>query len=293
MEVRIDAGTRIERALEAALARAGGPDAPPLIASAMRYAVFPGGARIRPRLALGVAAACGDGEPRLAEAAAIAIELLHCASLVHDDLPCFDDASTRRGKISVHCAFGEPLAVLAGDGLIVLAFEALAHAGAAVPRRLAPLVSTIAASTGMPYGIVAGQAWESEPTIDLSLYHRAKTGALFSAATRAGALAAGGDPEAWRPLGELLGEAYQVADDLHDIASTAEEIGKPTGQDAAHGRASAPALLGVEGAIDRLETLVADAIASIPPCGGATELKAVIHHAAKRFVPKSLARVAA
>ncbi|GGK46618.1 polyprenyl synthetase family protein [Salinarimonas ramus] len=289
----MDAGSRIERTLEAALARAGGEDAPPLVASAMRYAVFPGGARIRPRLALGVAAACGGSAPGLAEAAAASIELLHCASLVHDDLPCFDDASTRRGKISVHCAFGEPLAVLAGDGLIVLAFEVLARAGAAAPQRLAPLVTTIAAATGMPNGIVAGQAWESEPAIDLALYHRAKTGALFSAATRAGAIAAGGDPEAWRPLGDYIGEAYQVADDLHDIASSAEEIGKPTGQDAMHGRASAPALLGVEGAIDRLEELVARAIASIPPCEGAGELRAVIQHASKRFVPKSLARVAA
>lgn len=293
MNARTDAGTRIERTLEAAIARAGGEGAPPQLAAAMRYAVFPGGARIRPRLALGVAGACGNDQPGLAEAAAAAIELLHCASLVHDDLPCFDDASTRRGKISVHCAFGEPLAVLAGDGLIVMAFEMLARAGMEAPQRLAPLVTTIAASTGMPHGIVAGQAWESEPEIDLSHYHRAKTGALFAAATRAGALAAGGDPDAWRPLGEFLGEAYQVADDLHDIASDADEIGKPTGQDAAHGRASAAALLGVEGAIDRLDALVADAIASIPPCAGAAELKAVIRIAAERFVPKSLQRVAA
>lgn len=293
MNPRTDAGTRIEASLEAALAHAGGEGAPPLLAAAMRYAVFPGGARIRPRLALGVAAACGGDAPALAEAAAAAIELLHCASLVHDDLPCFDDAATRRGKLAVHCAYGEPVAVLAGDGLIVLAFETLARAGAAKPRRLAPLVSTIAASTGMPTGIVAGQAWESEPQIDLSRYHRAKTGALFSAATRAGALAAGGDPEAWRALGEYLGEAYQVADDLHDIASSADELGKPTGQDAAHGRASAAALLGVDGAIDRLEELVADAIGSIPPCAGASELKAVIRAASARFVPKSLARVAA
>jgi len=293
MNARTDAGTRIEKTLEAAIARAGGEGAPPQLAAAMRYAVFPGGARIRPRLALGVAGACGNDQPGLAAAAAAAIELLHCASLVHDDLPCFDNAATRRGKISVHCAFGESLAVLAGDGLIVMAFEILARAGVEAPHRLAPLVTTIAASTGMPNGIVAGQAWESEPEIDLSQYHRAKTGALFSAATRAGALAAGGDPDAWRPLGEFLGEAYQVADDLHDIASDAADIGKPTGQDAAHGRASAAALLGVDGAIDRLDALVADAIASIPPCAGAAELKAVIRVAAERFVPKSLARVAA
>ena len=99
----------------------------------LRYAVFPGGARIRPRLCLAVAQACGEDQPAVTDAAAAAIELLHCASLVHDDLPCFDDAPLRRGKPSVHRAFGERLAVLAGDALIVLAFETLARA--AVRRR--------------------------------------------------------------------------------------------------------------------------------------------------------------
>jgi geranylgeranyl pyrophosphate synthase len=95
------------------------------LAAAMRHAVFPGGARIRPQLCLAVARACGDSDPALADAAAAAIELLHCASLVHDDLPCFDDAPLRRGRASVHCAFGERLAVLAGDALIVQAFQTL------------------------------------------------------------------------------------------------------------------------------------------------------------------------
>ena len=109
----------IEHSLSAALNTVIGPDCPPKLADAMRYSVFPGGARIRPRLALAVACACGQDDPAVANAAAAAIELLHCASLVHDDLPCFDDASTRRGKASVHRAFGERLAVLAGDALIV------------------------------------------------------------------------------------------------------------------------------------------------------------------------------
>src|SRR5580700_5180358 len=107
---------RIERTLERAIALAQGAGAPPLLASALHYAVFPGGHRIRPQLCLAVAQACGDG--LAATAAAAAIELLHCASLVHDDLPCFDDADTRRGRPSVHLAFGERLAVLAGDALI-------------------------------------------------------------------------------------------------------------------------------------------------------------------------------
>jgi geranylgeranyl diphosphate synthase type II len=101
----MDAMSRIERALNASMALAEGPGSPPRLAEAMRYAVFPKGARIRPRLCLAVAAACGDDEPGLADAAAASIELLHCASLVHDDLPAFDDAATRRGKPSLHLAF--------------------------------------------------------------------------------------------------------------------------------------------------------------------------------------------
>src|ERR1700729_1972683 len=144
---------RIERTLDEAITRAQAPGAPPLLASALHYAVFPGGHRIRPQLCLAVAQACGDG--LAATAAAAAIELLHCASLVHDDLPCFDDADTRRGKPSVHAQFGTPIAVLAGDALIVLAFQTLARA--ASPERLPLLISIVAAAVGAPTGIVAGQ----------------------------------------------------------------------------------------------------------------------------------------
>ena len=127
---------RIERTLERAIVLAQGAGAPPLLASAMHYAVFPGGHRIRPQLCLAVSMACGDKHPAAADAAAAAIELLHCASLVHDDLPCFDDADTRRGKPSVHARFGAPIAVLTGDALIVSAFETLAREISASPGRL-------------------------------------------------------------------------------------------------------------------------------------------------------------
>src|SRR3954468_13943955 len=214
----MDAVSRIERTLSASLDRVDSVGGPHLLAAAMRHAVFPRGARIRPRLCLAVAAACGDDDPTAADAAAAAVELLHCASLVHDDLPCFDDAPTRRGKPSVHRAFGEPLAVLAGDALIVLAFETLARGTARVPDRLAALAMVVGRAVGAPNGIAAGQAWECEPAVDLSEYHRAKTGALFAGATLAGAAAAGADPASWRELGERLGEAYQVADDIRDTA---------------------------------------------------------------------------
>jgi geranylgeranyl diphosphate synthase type II len=289
----MDAMTRIERALTGSMARADAPGAPPGLAAAMRHAVFPRGARIRPRLCMAVAGACAEDEPGLTDAAAASIEFLHCASLVHDDLPCFDDAATRRGKPSVHRAYGERLAVLAGDALIVLAFQTLAWAGAAAPQRLAPLLLVVGRSVGMPLGIAAGQAWECESTIDLAAYHRAKTGALFAAATVAGAAAAGGEPEAWRAMGEYLGEAYQVADDIGDAASDAESLGKPVGQDAAHGRPSAVATLGLYGAVDRLEELASAAAASIPRCPGEDGLRKLIRSEAHRLVPKHLSRSAA
>jgi geranylgeranyl diphosphate synthase type II len=278
----------IERALLAAISTVETPSAPPRLAAALRYAVFPGGARIRPRLCLAVACSCGDDEPGAADAAAAALEFLHCASLVHDDLPCFDDAPLRRGKPSVHRAFGERLAVLVGDALIVLAFQTLARGLACNPARLAPLLMIISRSVGMPTGIVAGQARECESAVDLAEYQREKTGALFAAATMAGAAAAGADPGPWRTLGEKLGEAFQVADDLHDAVGNPDVLGKPVGRDAALDRPSAVRSLGIDGAIAHLNRLVAEAAASIPPCPGAEGLKELIIMETERFLPREL-----
>jgi geranylgeranyl diphosphate synthase type II len=222
----------------------------------------------------------------MSEAAAAALELMHCASLVHDDLPCFDDAGIRRGKPSVHAIFGEPIALLAGDAMIVLAFEVLARAGPAEPKRSISLVRALAAASGSPYGICAGQGWESESEVKLELYHRAKTGALFVAATTMGALAAGQNPGAWRPLGEKLGEAYQVADDLRDVLLSAEELGKPANQDDAHGRPNAVCQMGVAGAKARLEELLRLATESIPSCPGDTALRNLVMMQAKRLTPQ-------
>lgn len=274
-----------EAVLHAAVAEAEGDSAPPLLSQAIRYAVFPGGARIRPRLCLAVAAACGGGDPALAEAAAASVELLHCASLVHDDLPCFDNASTRRGKPSVHRAFGEPVAVLAGDSLIVMAFQTIARAAACDPGRAIGLVGILADHTGMPGGICAGQGWESEPKVDLSAYHRAKTGSLFVAATRMGALASGQDDDLWVELGARIGEAFQVADDLRDALLSDAELGKPAGQDAVHARPSAVLELGVDGAVRRLKDILSGAIASIPSCPGEASLAGMVRRYAEKMVP--------
>lgn len=284
---------RIEGALEQAVALASASGAPPLLASALRYAVFPAGHRIRPQLCLAVAQACGDPNPSATDAAAVAIELLHCASLVHDDLPCMDNADFRRGKTSVHLEYGESLAVLTGDALIVQAFTTLAGAAQQNPAQIASLIGIVARAVGSPHGIVAGQAWECEVAVPLSEYQRAKTGALFVAATMAGAAAAGHDPEPWCALGEKLGEAYQVADDLRDVLCDSAELGKPNGQDAVRLRPNAATQLGVEGAKTHLEALVAAAVASVPDCLGASELRKLIAAQTAMFFPKQLARVAA
>jgi geranylgeranyl diphosphate synthase type II len=219
-------------------------------------------------------------------AAAVSMELMHCASLVHDDMPCFDDADTRRGHPSVHKLYGEPLALLSGDALIVMAFQTLAGAGARHPQRLAGLMLTLCEGTGAPDGIVAGQAWECEPRVHLSQYQRAKTGALFVASTCAGALSAGADPRPWRHLGDYLGEAYQVADDIRDVMG-AEGLGKPTGQDAQHARPSQASDLGLQGAIEHFRMLMSSAVGSIPACPSQAALRQLVLAESERLLPDS------
>lgn len=288
----MDMDAFIERALERAVAAADGNNAPPKLISAIRHAIFPGGARVRPQLCLAVAHACGartDVDFKSPVGAAAAIELLHCASLIHDDLPCFDDAGVRRGKASVHVAYGEPLGVLAGDAMIVMAFETLLRECAGGDK-LEPLMSVVIEAVGPPFGIVAGQAWESEPSIDLSLYHRSKTGAMFVAATMAGAAAMGADKTPWRIMGDRLGEAYQIADDIRDHVMEDEALGKPAGQDAAMARPNAVDTLGLRGAFDQLNDLIDDAAEAVPDCAGADNLRALVYAQARRLAPKELMR---
>jgi geranylgeranyl diphosphate synthase type II len=273
--------------------RAVGEGSPPRLMAAIHHAVFPAGARIRPRLCLAVARACGNEFAPGAMAAAASIELLHCASLVHDDLPCFDDASTRRGRASVHRAHGERAAVLAGDALIVLSLQTLVRQrGASAEQRLA-LLEVIGAAAGVPGGIAAGQAWECEPRVELAPYQRFKTGSLFAAAAECGAVAAGAEPLAWREVGELVGEAYQVADDICDVTSDAATLGKPIGRDAALGRPNAVAELGMQQAEARLRQLVEASMERIPECPGADELRARFRMAVHQIVASRLSRPAA
>lgn len=276
---------RIEAAVTSAIRQGQAGAAPGRLAAALDYAVTPGGARIRPTILTSVALACGDDRPRLTDAAAAALEIIHCGSLVHDDLPMFDDADTRRGKPALHRAFSQQLAVLAGDSLIVMGFELLASAAGDKADRALELIRILGKRTGMPFGICAGQGWESEDKIDLSAYHQAKTGALFIAATQMGAVAAGHEAEPWEELGARIGEAFQVADDLRDALCSEAELGKPVLQDAAHGRPNAVTQLGVRGAVQRLDDILAGAISSIPSCKGEAMLAQMVRAYADRLVP--------
>ena len=257
---------RADAALQATVSRIVSRRCPPRLAEAISYAVFPGGSRLRPSLLLAVASVCGDPRPLVSDAAAVGVELVHCASLVHDDMPCFDDAALRRGKATVHVAYGEPLAVLVGDALIVHAFEAVARVGAT------GVLCELAEATGARGGIVAGQAWESESNPPLDDYHRAKTASLFEAAAAMGAIAAEVDADPWRKFGQLVGRAYQAADDLADATRAESDLGKSTGRDAALGRPSVVRTYGVTVARRRVATLIAEARDSVPACAGSASV---------------------
>jgi geranylgeranyl diphosphate synthase type II len=248
--------------------------------------LFPGGARLRPHLVRAIAAAHGIAQGAAVDAAATSLELLHCASLVHDDLPCFDDAEVRRGKASVHVAFGEATAVLVGDALIVMAFQVLTDPGIEA-RTTAELVRIVGIAAGSVRGIVAGQAWECEPRVGLARYHQFKTGALFEAAARAGAVLARAPEDSWSRFGAAIGEAYQVADDLHDALGS-EGMGKPAGQDTMHGRPNAVHALGIHGAVDRLHGLLERAIGQIPNDVDRRPLDGWLASVGGRLVPDGL-----
>jgi geranylgeranyl diphosphate synthase type II len=228
-------------------------DEPPTrLHEAMRYAVLGGGKRLRPILVLAAAEACG-GNPQAALPAAAAVECVHCYSLVHDDLPAMDDDDLRRGRPTCHRAYGEALAILAGDALLTLAFDLLADQ---VPDKSlgAVLVGELARAAGHR-GMVAGQVTDmlsegTEPSAELIDYiHRHKTAALFRAAARLGGLAVAVRPKHLQALtayGERLGLAFQIADDILDVTSSAAELGKAAHKDLGRGKLTYPGLVGLE-----------------------------------------------
>lgn len=238
------------------------PDAseePHRLHDAMRYASLGGGKRMRPLLVYACGLSCGASEHALDHAAA-AVEFIHAYSLVHDDLPAMDDDSLRRGRPTVHIAFDEATAILAGDALQTLAFEAVVQAPLDAAIRV-ELLATLARASGAA-GMCGGQALDlavtgGEQSLDqLKRMHALKTGALIRAAVRMGALCAGADAATLATLdayASALGLAFQIRDDLLDIEGSAEAIGKTPGKDAEQGKPTYPALLGVEGARAALE----------------------------------------
>lgn len=269
----------IEQRLNALLPPA--EQVPQLLHRAMRHAVFSGGKRLRPRLLIAVVASCGvetrgSAEIDLALNAACAVEFLHAASLIHDDLPAFDDAPERRGKPTVHVLFGEPLAILAGDALLSCAYEVIAKSPASLAHRSVAIIRLMGAAAGSREGIIGGQSMEqdlqSHPegvasdgeatppafTPDmLERYHFMKSAALFRLAAVAGALVAGHENlRDWAKVGDYLGLALQLADDLGDVAGQSATLGKPVGRDAQLHRPNAALVHGQTETRHRMWTLL-------------------------------------
>lgn len=255
-------------------------DRPERLLAAMRHGVFNGGKRLRPFLVLESSALFdADGEAALRVAAAL--ECVHCYSLIHDDLPAMDDDDMRRGQPTVHRAFDEASAILAGDSLLTYAFDILADGATALPaeRKLA-LMLGLARAAG-PGGMAGGQALDLDAArhapdeAGIIRLQAMKTGALIRYACEAGAILAGApeeDRERLAEFGSAIGLAFQLADDLLDITANPETMGKATGKDAAAGKATLPSLYGVEWTRTQLRGLVAQAHALLEPYGERADL---------------------
>jgi len=268
----------IERALDTLLAvqpLAGPGDPPARLIEAMRHGTLEGGKRLRPFLLRETAQILGTSA-EMSLAAAVSVELVHCYSLIHDDLPAMDDDDLRRGRPTVHKAFDEATAILAGDALLTLAFGHLAEHGApgdgATAARLVTELAAGAGTGGMAGGqmrdIEAEGSMLNETTI--ARMQAMKTGALIRASVRMGAILGGADNDALGHLtayAEAAGRAFQLADDLLDVTASPEAMGKATGKDAEAGKQTLVARIGVEPARRHLGTIVHDAITALTPFG--------------------------
>ncbi len=272
-----EARHRVEDALARYLPDSGddlGVLCPSQLGQSMSYSLLAGGKRLRPVLCLMAAEACG-GEVDSALPVACALEMVHTYSLIHDDLPAMDDDDLRRGRPTCHKAFDEATAILAGDGLLTLAFEVVA-------RHVRPLeaavecVRVLAEAAG-PEGMVAGQMADlqaegrDDVTLDaLEAIHRRKTGALLRAALRMGGLAAGAGESTLRALdtyGLAVGLAFQIIDDLLDVEGDEAKLGKRVNKDSQLGKWTYPGLLGIEGSRQRARQLADEAVEALAPLG--------------------------
>lgn len=241
--------------------------------AAMRYAVLDGGKRVRPLLAYAATEAAG-ADDAAATPVALAVEFIHAYSLIHDDLPCMDDDVLRRGKPTVHVAFDEATAMLAGDALQAEAFRALAQAPLPDAARAA-LCGELAAAIGSG-GMCGGQALDLAAVggaltlPELERMHRMKTGALLAAAVRMGALAAQAPATllaAFDRYAAAVGLAFQIVDDILDVQASSAQLGKTAGKDAAQHKPTYVSLLGLDAARARAQALHDDALAALAPLG--------------------------
>jgi len=263
--------TRLQ--VEAALDGSLGPEQPESLREAMRYSLLAGGKRLRPILCL---AACelADGDAEQALPSAVALEMIHTMSLIHDDLPAMDNDDLRRGRPTNHKIFGEANAILAGDALLTRAFEMVALRSPGVPpERLLQVVAELSLASGAP-GLVGGQVVDLEcegKPVDLDtleFIHLHKTGALLRASVLTGALVAGApEPllEALRTYARGIGLAFQIIDDILDVTASSEVLGKTAGKDLAADKTTYPKLLGLEESRQRADALVAEAKAALEP----------------------------
>lgn len=283
--------TRITQVLSTTIAAL--PKLAPELKAAMEYGLLQGGKRVRPMLVY----ACGEitGQPnyQALDAAAAAIECIHAYSLIHDDLPAMDDDDLRRGQATVHKAFNEATAILAGDALQALAFELLSQANLALtPEKQLRMVHELAIASGYK-GMCGGQALDIDcegkaiSNVALERLHRHKTGALIRAAVRLGALCATNMSdthiEALSRYADAIGLAFQVQDDILDITADTQTLGKTQGKDVALQKSTYPALLGLPGARLRAEQLHQDALSALADVPYPTHtLEAFAHYIVKR-----------
>ena len=264
---------------------------PSSIHKAMRYSVFAGGKRLRPTLCLEAGRLLGGNEKALLRVGS-ALELIHTYSLIHDDLPALDNDDLRRGKPTSHVVFGEATAILAGDALLTLAFEAIAHSGVdgsnGTAARTLRVVDELARAIGTIKGMVGGQVVDMETTDStgdaarLDYIHSAKTGAFIRAALRSGALLTEASPDDLDRItiyGEKIGLAFQIADDLLDVLGSEAEVGKTIGKDEQQHKATYPALHGIEASQRIAARLVDKACEVLEPYGShAQVLQGIAHY---------------
>jgi len=286
----LEEGRRLaDAALERLLPSAA--DYPSIIHRAMRHSVFAGGKRLRPILAMEGARLIAGALPEGVEELGAALEMLHTYSLIHDDLPALDNDDLRRGQPTCHKAFGEAMAILAGDALQTRAYEVLARLRCPADRRVR-IIEEIARATGTIEGMIGGQVMDLEAehtrpdAKTLEYIHRSKTAALITASVVSGGIYAGASEaqvDKLREFGRAVGVAFQIADDVLDVTQSSEQLGKTAGKDVASEKVTYPALFGIDESLRKADELVASGCAALDAFGVRAEtLKALARFLVER-----------